>query len=242
MAPPPSFASIAQATAPRPACQDEHDLLLEQTRPIRGAQGELVARKQYVRIKHDVLQQTNHLLALVTEAPKTGSPLTVRVNAEGMSVESVARALEWQAATPRERSQLVQHLSWQYMSSLMHAASWLGSASLLTACEAKLCRQLRLENVSRYSIIAWCRFLVAQPVSLPPECNCACTHDPKQAVQLARAAERCSAIRLLTKAFFLLKAHFCAGEIERLRAHPRRPIFTTPSHCHPHPQKLHRRG
>ena len=143
-----SFTSIAQATAPRPAGQDEHDLLLEQVRPLRGTQGELVARKQYMRIKDAVLQQSDHLRALVAEAPKTGDALLrVTVDAEGMSVESIARALEWQAATPRERSQLVQHFSWQYVSSLMHAASWLGSASLVTACEAKLCRQLRLENV-----------------------------------------------------------------------------------------------
>ena len=75
----------------------------------------------------------------------------------------------------------------------MHAASWLGSASLLTACEAKLCQQLRLENVV-YSIIAWCRFLVAQPVSYS-----VIVHAPMTLSRLsvARAAERCSAIRLL---------------------------------------------
>lgn len=161
---------------------DEHDVTLEQSRLPRGSvQGELIARKLTVRVSSAVVRRNARLRAAL-ENSKPGLPLALNIQTEAISIEAVARSLEWLARPAMER-QLLDHSSWQYISTIMHAATWLGCSGLATACETKLLAALSLEN----------------------------------AVLLARAAHRCSARRLLSGAFYLLKAFFCA-EFEEARA------------------------
>ena len=144
---PPQFVSILAATAV-PAPKAARELLLEQVHPCRGTEGELMARKQRVYATERILHRNNHLRALLAGSDAS-QPLVVRVDAEALSIEAVTRALEWQAAPPAERVLLLEHLPWQQVSALLHAASWMGCRQLLKVCEAKLCMQLRLENVRR---------------------------------------------------------------------------------------------
>ena len=172
------FVPFGAAETVRTLRDDERDILLEQARPIRGAQGELIPRKQWIRVTAAGLQSSVRLRQLLESATADQQLLVAQIHTEALSIEAVARALEWQAATVAEQQHLLEHSSWQSISNIMHAAAWLGSASLLSLCEAKLCAALCLEN----------------------------------AVQLARAAERCDTPKLRSRCFFLLKAFFCADD------------------------------
>jgi hypothetical protein len=151
-----------------------YHLLLVQGKPLRGAEGELVARKQHVHVEAAVLEVSERLREAVAEAAG-GSTAQLPIHGEALSVEAVARAIEWQSSSAAERDELLEHCSWQHLSAVLHGASWVGLTELQRVCEAKLCGQLRLEN----------------------------------AVQLARAAQRCECGRLLSAAYYLLRAFFC---------------------------------
>ena len=141
------FASISSALTPRAPRSGEHDVVLEQARPIRGAQGELIARKLHVRVTATVLQGSQRLRQLLEQAAPGQELLTAQIQAEALSIEAVARALDWQAAAPDEQLHLLEHASWQSLSNVMHAAAWLGSDALRSICESKLCAALRLSMV-----------------------------------------------------------------------------------------------
>jgi hypothetical protein len=210
------FANITTALTPRPPRLGEHDILLEQARPIRGAEGELIPRKLQVRVTAAVLQCSQRLRELLETAKPGQELLTAQIQADALSVEAVAKALEWTALPPDEQTQLFEYASVKSLINVMHAAAWLGSNTLKSICETKLCAVLCLENVRRK-----CRARAHAALALLRDCATALRRPPAtpdlcarglQAVQLARAAERCESPKLLARSFFLLKAFFCADD------------------------------
>lgn len=143
------FANITTALTPRPPRLGEHDILLEQARPIRGAEGELIPRKLQVRVTAAVLQCSQRLRELLETAKPGQELLTAQIQADALSVEAVAKALEWTALPPDEQTQLFEYASVKSLINVMHAAAWLGSNTLKSICETKLCAVLCLENVRR---------------------------------------------------------------------------------------------
>ena len=145
------FVPFNIAVAPQSMSPNMREVWLEQARNLRGNEGELVARRQLVRISMDVLQKSERLREAMQKNTCEGGELYLSVNAEALSIEAVARALEWQAAGADEQRSLFGHSSWRSISNTMHAASWLGCAPLVAACESHLCAALELRNVRQCS-------------------------------------------------------------------------------------------
>ena len=151
------FVNITTALTPRAPRLGEHDIILEQTRPIRGAEGELIPRKLQVRVTAAVLQCSQRLRELLETAKPGQELLTAQIQADALSVEAVAKALQWTALPPDEQTQLFEHASVKSLINVMHAAAWLGSNTLKSICETKLCAVLCLENVRRKCRARACR-------------------------------------------------------------------------------------
>ena len=122
--------------------------IIEQARPRavkKTAGGELSARKVYVHVTTVLVQESERLAALL-ETTETGQPILVLIDEEGLSIEAVAQAFDWQALSAQDQERALVCLPWQILSGMMHAAHWLGCSSLRSECEERLRELLKVDN------------------------------------------------------------------------------------------------